>query len=58
MPKVSFYELEHMTEESNFEKVRSKKSKQQKDGKHPEKKKHREKKVDFWEIAEDDDNEK
>lgn len=46
MPKVSSYELEHLSEESNFEKVRSK-TKQRKEGKYPEKKKHREKVVDY-----------
>ena len=51
MPKVSFYELEHMSDETNFEKVRSKKKKQQKETKHPEKKNHREKKIDFWDYS-------
>lgn len=45
MPKVSIYELEHMSDESSFEKVRSKKKKQSKEVKVQEKKKHREKKV-------------
>ncbi len=53
MPKVSLYELEHMSEQSNFEKVR-KKGKQPKENKHPEKKNHREKKIDFWEYDKDD----
>lgn len=47
MPKVSFYELEHMSDETNFEKVRSKKSKQPKEPKYPEKKKRREKKINY-----------
>lgn len=44
MPKVSLYELEHMSDEATFEKVRSKKkNKPQKE--HSEKKNHREKKL-------------
>lgn len=46
MPKVSDYELEHMSDEVSFEKVR-KKSKPVKGCKYPEKKKRREKKIDF-----------
>ena len=46
MPKVSFYELEHMSEDTNFEKVRSKKHKT-KEAKHPDKKSHREKKLEI-----------
>lgn len=45
MPKVSLYELEHMSDELSFERVRSKKQKPQKDVKHQDKKKHRIKKV-------------
>jgi len=54
MPKVSVYELEHLEDESSFEKVRSKKSKQVKEAKYPEKKKHREKKIDYYEVLEND----
>lgn len=54
MPKVSFYELEHMSDETNFEKVRSKKRKQPKEGKYPEKKNHREKKLEIWDYPEED----
>ncbi len=46
MPKVSFYELEHMSEETNFEKVHRKKSKQVKDVKRSDKK-HRKKKSEL-----------
>lgn len=52
MPKVSAYELEHISEESSFEKVR-KKSKMSKESKRPDKKKHREKKIDYYEILEE-----
>ena len=54
MPKISLYELDHLSDESNFEKVRKKKSKQVKEQKYPEKKKHREKKIDYWDYLEDD----
>ena len=47
MPRVSDYELEHMSDEIMFEKVRSKKSKNNQGAKAPEKKKHRQKKVDL-----------
>ena len=53
MPKVSLYELEHMSDETNFEKVRSKKRKQTKETKHPEKKNHREKKIELWDYPEE-----
>lgn len=53
MPKVSDYELEHWSEnEVNFQKVRSKKPKSLKEPKHPDKKKNREKKIDFWDLEE------
>lgn len=56
MPKVSDYELEHWSEDNtNFQKVRSKKSKTPKEPKHPDKKKYREKKIDFWDLEEKDD---
>lgn len=45
MPKVSLYELEHISDETSFEKVRSKKQKPLKDVKYQDKKKHREKKI-------------
>lgn len=51
MPKVSDYELEHMSDETNFEKVRTKKSKQPKEVKTQEKKKHRQKKLDLWQYS-------
>lgn len=53
MPKVSSYELEHMEDEVTFEKVRSKKHKQVKEVKHPEKKNHREKKIEIWDYLAD-----
>ena len=53
MPKVSDYELEHWSDnESNFQKVRSKKPKSLKEPKRPDKKKNREKKIDFWDLEE------
>ena len=52
MPKVSFYELEHMSDESTFEKVRHKKKKQVKEEKYPEKKNRRKKKIDLWDYTE------
>ncbi len=47
MPKVSQYELEHIEEESNFEKVRSKKSKSGKEEKSVKKKKHQHRNQQF-----------
>lgn len=46
MPRVSDYELEHGSDQVMFEKVRSKRSKVSKE-KTPEKKKHRQKKIDL-----------
>lgn len=47
MPKVSDYELDHMADDSiSFEKVRRKKNKSGKDASAPQKKKHRETKID------------
>lgn len=54
MPKVSLYELEHEEDEVTFEKVRSKKSKQPKEAKYPEKKKHRGKKIEIWDLPDED----
>ena len=54
MPKVSLYELEHEEDEVTFEKVRSKKSKQPKEAKYPEKIRRREKKIDYYEALDSD----
>lgn len=56
MPKISLDELEHMEDEVSFEKVHSKKGKIAKQSKYPEKKKHREKKINYWECLEDEDD--
>lgn len=56
MPRVSAYELEHISDEVTFEKVRNKKSKQPREAKYPEKsKKHREKKIAIWDLPEEDE---
>lgn len=47
MPKISLDELEHMEDEVSFEKVHNKKGKIAKQSKYPEKKKHREKKINY-----------
>lgn len=55
MPKVSDYELDHMPDGNvNFEKVRRKKNKSLKETSTPQKKKHRETKIDWSKFTEDD----